>query len=50
MFEVTVTVTLRMKVNVKDLGEEEIMLLREGEKENLCSLGGYFLIFLFNVI
>ena len=27
---------------VKDLAEEERRLLREGERENLCSLGEYF--------
>ena len=42
------TVTVKMKV--EEFGEEKRMLprmlLREGEKENLCSLGENFLIFL----
>ena len=46
-FEVTVIVTVKVTVKVKDLGEEERMmprmLLRDGERENLCSLGEYFL-------
>ena len=46
-FEVTVIVTVKVTVKVKDLGEEERMmprmLLKDGERENWCSLGEYFL-------
>ena len=48
-------VTVKGKVKVEHLGEEERMLVqnaaeREGEKENLCSLCEYFLILLSSLV